>query len=187
VWYVAPESSLHDPVVETEDASPVGQPALKARRVTLVWIDSREALLVRWQEGRSVFERVESEVPARHAATGHVRHDPSVRHGGGSGHLQAAAERYRLEHLRRFLADVAGRLPPDDELLILGPGTVREQLVHEIGRADAGRPAPTVTSEAAPRLTRRQLVARLRRLIDDEPPRRVVGTRSASGSSLRRS
>lgn len=94
---------------------------------TLVWIDAREAVIVRWQHDRPRLERVESEVPAHHRATGHVRHDPGVRHGGG-GPPQTAGEPHRLEHLDRFVEQIANRLPPGDDLLILGPGTVRERL-----------------------------------------------------------
>lgn len=43
-----------------------------ATAVTLVWIDAREAILVRRVDGASRYDRVESEVPAHHRATGHV-------------------------------------------------------------------------------------------------------------------
>jgi hypothetical protein len=43
------------------------------RPSTLVWIDSREAIIVRWLDGTARLERLESEVPAHHRATGHVR------------------------------------------------------------------------------------------------------------------
>src|SRR5688572_9309545 len=90
----------------------------QARPTTLVWIDSRDAVIIRLREGRTRLERVESEVPAHHRATGHVRHDPAVRHGGG-GSPQTAGEPHRLEHLKRFVTEVAGRLAPDDELLVI--------------------------------------------------------------------
>lgn len=64
---------------------------------TFVWIDSRGAVIVRWQDDRPRLERVASEVPAHHRATGHVRHDPGVRHGGGPP--QTAAAPPRLGHL----------------------------------------------------------------------------------------
>jgi hypothetical protein len=76
----------------------VSQVATDAPRhpaLTLVWIDAREAVVVRWVAGTSVVERIESDVPAHHRATGHVRHDPNVRHGGG-GVSQTAGEPHRL-------------------------------------------------------------------------------------------
>jgi hypothetical protein len=141
---------------------------------TLVWIDAREAIVVRMRGDRTWTERVESEVPAHHRATGHVRHDPAVRHGGGSPHT--AGEPHRLEHLTRFIADVATRLAPGDELLILGPGTVHERLKRYLSADDDlhGRQRE-IGSEASPPLTERQLIARLRRLLGIDPRRSSVG------------
>ena len=64
----------------------------------LVWIDREHAVLARWEGGPRV-ERVVSDVPPRHESTGHVRFDPSMRHGGG-GAAQDKIERDRLGHLR---------------------------------------------------------------------------------------
>lgn len=142
---------------------------------TLVWIDAREAVIVRWQDDRPRLERVESEVPAHHRATGHVRHDPGVRHGGG-GPPQTAGELHRLEHLDRFVEQIANRLPPGDDLLILGPGTVREhleRLVRESG--EHHEPSRGISCEPSSRLTDRQLIARLRHFAGADPRRRTVG------------
>jgi hypothetical protein len=141
--------------------------------VTLVWIDSREAIIGRWREGAAELERVESEVPAHHRATGRVRHDPTVRHGGGHA---TGDEPHRLEHLDRFLDQVAAMLPPDEALVVIGPGTVREHLVRHVREIDERqhRTRP-ISAHAAPRLTERQLVARVRRLVGAEPSRRTVG------------
>lgn len=152
------------------------------RPSTLVWIDAREAVIVRWLDGRSRIERLESEVPPHHRATGHVRHDPAMRHGGG-GRPQAAGEPHRLEHLARFVDQVAMRLPPDHDLLILGPGTVRERLRRLVRELDGHLARPrAITCEASPRLTDRQLVARLRDVAGADPRRRTVGAYSWRGS-----
>lgn len=141
---------------------------------TLVWIDAREAVIVRWQDDRARVERVESEVPARHRATGHVRHDPAVRHGGGRA--QTAGEPHRLEHLDRFVDQIATRLAPDDALFILGPGTVREGLERHVRESDEHHQrSRSVSCEASSRLTDRQLIARLRHLVGADPRRRTVG------------
>jgi hypothetical protein len=143
---------------------------------SLVWIDAAEATIVQLHGSRAVIERVESDVPAHHRSTGHVRHDPSVRHGGGGGSPQTADEPHRLEHLRHFVAEIAGRLEPHDELLILGPGTVHERLARLVIEADErlGR-RREVSCEVSPRLTDRQLIARLRQLAGVEARRRRVG------------
>ena len=138
----------------------------------LVWIDAAEAVIVRLRGNETRLERVESEVPAHHKSTGHVRHDPSVRHGGGGG-SQTAGEPNRIEQLKRFVADIASRLPQDDDLLVLGPGTVHERLVRHLSAIDVrqGRHRG-IACEASQPLTDRQLVARLRRFAGVEPRRR---------------
>lgn len=144
------------------------------RPTTLVWIDAREAVIVRWQDDRARLERVESDVPAHHRATGHVRHDPAVRHGGGGP--QTAGEQHRLEHLARFVDQIANRLPPDEDLLILGPGTVHEHLERLVRDMDARhRRSRGISCEASSRRTDRQLIARLRHVAHVDPRRRTVG------------
>ena len=157
---------------------PLARPgAAEARPSTLVWIDSEEAVIVRILEGSPRVERIESTVPPHHRATGHVRHDPGVRHGGG-GRAQDAGEPHRLEHLRQFIAEVTNRLPLGDNLLILGPGTVHERLAgHLARRPDQHGRHGEIVREASPPLTDRQLVARLRRFAGEAPRRRYVGKR----------
>jgi hypothetical protein len=145
------------------------------RTCTLVWIDAREAVIVGWHGDSAQIERVGSDVPAHRRSTGHVRHDPATRHGGG-GSPQSAGEPHRLEHLERFVDLVAARLPPDDDLIVLGPGTVREHLERHVREIDdrQGR-VRDISAEPSPRRTERQLVARLRHVLDADPPRRTVG------------
>ncbi len=146
---------------------------------TLVWIDSRQAVIVRW-DGAARFIRLESDVPAHRRSTGHVAHNPMIRQGGGGGR-QEAGERHRLEHLHRFISQVEARLAPDDEIEILGPGTVRERLAHLVETNDRhrGRPHRVCTHPTGP-LTEAQLVALLREAAGD-PPRR--GGKGAPGFS----
>lgn len=159
--------------METRQATP-GE-VQESRRCSLVWIDAREAVIVHLEDGWARLERFESDVPAHHRATGHVRHEPSVRHGGG-GPQQTAGEPHRLEHLTRFVERIADRLPADEDLLILGPGTVRDRLLRRLRTSDEHhRSARRISSEASPRLTGRQLVARLRQETGSEPRRRTVG------------
>ena len=147
----------------------------EAAGVTLVWIDAREAIVVRRIDGASRFDHIQSDVPAHHRSTGHVRHAPGVRHGGG-GPPQTAGEPHRLEHLARFVDAVAARLPRDEDLLVIGPGTVHEHLARQLAEEDARHHVSRdIRSEAAPPLSRRQLAARLRRSAGDEPRRRTVG------------
>ncbi len=144
------------------------------RRCVLVWIDAEEAVIVRWNDGEASLERLESDVPGRRRSTGHVRHDPRVRHGGG-GTPQSAGEPRRLEHLRQFVDEVAGRVGPAEDLMILGTGTVRKRLERLVRAADERRQVVrAITNEAAARLTDPQLVAHLRHALGDDPPRRAI-------------
>jgi hypothetical protein len=154
---------------------PAPAPAAAHRSLALVWIDSREAIVARWSAGTIEVERLRSDVPPHRRSTGHVRHDPTVRHGGG-GAPQTAGEERRLEHLARFLAIVEAGLPEDADLILLGPGTVHERLAHQLGVRDAQRRVGRVVRcEVAPRMTRRQLIARLRTASGEPPRRRTVG------------
>ncbi len=146
-----------------------------ARPSTLAWIDAREAIIVRWQDAGVRVQRVDSDVPAHHRATGHVRHDPAIRQGGG-GTPQTAGEPHRLEHLGRFVEEVASHLGADDDLLILGPGTVHERLERLVRERDEHHwRHREITCEASPPRTDRQLIARLRHVAGVDARRRTVG------------
>jgi hypothetical protein len=153
----------------------------------LVWIDAREAVIVRIRGDRARLERVESTVPAHHRSTGNVRHDPGIRHGGGGGSPQSAGEPRRIEHLDRFVDDIAHRLAGDDALLILGAGTVHERLARQLSESDVhhGRVRGIGCETSAP-LTDRQLIARLRRFAGIEPRRRSIGAYRWSGPPVHR-
>lgn len=143
--------------------------------LALVWIDSRHAIVARWEGDAIKVEKIRSDVPAHRRSTGHVRHDPTMRHGGG-GSPQTAGEHRRLEHLARFLNEVGERLPRASGLLLLGPGPVHERLAREVRTSDARhRIERDVRCEVAPRMSPRQLIARLRVASGEQPRRRTVG------------
>jgi hypothetical protein len=141
---------------------------------TLIWIDSEEAIIVRWAD-RATIERVRSDVPGRHRSTGHVRVEPTVRHGGGGASAEAL-ERARREHLRAFVDDVITHVPERDDVTVVGPGLVRQRLERSL-RADDRRHSRhrLVHSAASDRLTEQALVAHVRELAGDAPKRRTVG------------
>lgn len=139
---------------------------------TLVWIDRDEAFIVRWAD-RATIDRVRSDVPPAHRSTGHVRHDPAVRHGGG-GMETNQLERVIEQRLRAFVRDVAERVPPDDDVHVVGPGDVRERLERRLRREDRRlHRARLVRTAPSDRLTERELVAHVRELAGDPPPRRM--------------
>ena len=144
------------------------------RHVTLVWVDAREAVIASWSGGAADLKHLESDVPARHRSTGHLRHRPEVRHGGGRP-SQNALERHRQEHLARFVEQVARRLPDDEDVVILGPGHVRDRLARQLASSDIQhRGERTVSVEPVGRLSERQLIARLRTLQGATPTRQKV-------------
>jgi hypothetical protein len=144
--------------------------AQPAAHQTMVWIDAHEAIVLHWLDGAAHVERLVSDVPDHRKSTGHVRHDAN-RHGGG-GSPQNAGEPRREEHLSRFIEHVTGRLPADDDVLILGPGTVREHLERRVREHDQHLLHPrTVQSRASGPRTERQLIAQLRHVVGDEAPR----------------
>lgn len=154
------------------------------RDCTLVWVDAREAIVSRWHAGEIFLAKYHSDVPPHHRSTGHVRHDPTVRHGGSAPHDTGEAN--RLEHLARFIESVASCIDPDDDLVIVGPGTVRDRLEHLVRETDrqASRARP-ITCHAAARMTDRQLIARLREAAGAEGRKPTVGDYEWVGSRSR--
>ena len=137
---------------------------MTAGSVTLAWIDSREAFVVRWQAGEAQVSHLESDVPAHRTQSGFTPQDE--------------VESHRLEHLARFVAQVAGHLPVADDLLLIGPSTVREHLAREIAQRDAqAHRTRRVACRASQPLTVPQLVALLRHEIGDEPARKPIRRR----------
>ncbi len=140
------------------------------RPQAVVWIDTRRAAIVTWSDGVADTTTLTSDVPGKHRSVGHVRHDPTARHGGGSPDRMEARRRSLLE---QFLASVAGHLPTDADITVLGPGTVHEQLARSIDESDRahGRERHVVARSAA-RMTTAQLVAIVRELEGDSAPRK---------------
>ena len=133
---------------------------------TVVWIDSRRALLVRW-DGAPHIVRLESEVPPRRRGGEHVTHDAILRTMGAP-----EPDGHRSEHLRQFLQQVAARIDPRDPIEIVGHGPVHERLADLVMEQDGrhGR-SREVTARPAKVLTEAQLIARVREIAGDPAPR----------------
>jgi hypothetical protein len=135
---------------------------------TLVWIDSEEAIIVRWAD-RATVERVRSEVPGRHRTNESGPVGTPGRHGEGGAD---ALERARREELGRFVEQVAAWVPPGDDVTVVGPGILRGRLERVLRAEDRrhGRQR-LVHSAAAERLSEEELVAHVRALAGDAAPR----------------
>jgi hypothetical protein len=150
---------------------------------TLVWIDSRDAVIARWDGSAVRLSRLESEVPGHRRSTGHVRHDATTRPGGGGG-ATATGEPHRLEHLARFLKHVAGRLNPAQQLVIVGPGIIHERLAQAVIEQHHLAPDAEIRTEPAHRMTDDQLRAWVRELAG-APPRRARKPGAITGAAMR--
>lgn len=140
------------------------------RSAVICWVDARGARLVRWTDGPAI-ERIVAEIPSRHVSTGHVRHDPLVRQGGG-GAAQDRIARDREGHIREYVAAIAGAIHDDEDVEVLGPTGIREELAQLLREDDRhhGRDRHVGTAPAI-RLSDGQLVARLRARIGQAPHR----------------
>lgn len=147
---------------------------MDAERFALVWIDAEGAEIRRWR-GRVVVTKVPSEIPMHERATAHVRHDPTVRRGGG-GRGGDEVARHRTEHIRQFLARVEAALAADGELEVIGTGELGQRLARQVRRHDGvHRRVRPITVDHAMRPTPRQLSARLREHVGVTPVRGGVG------------
>jgi hypothetical protein len=152
----------------------------------LVWIDARKAAVLTWEEGAATVRWLESDVPGHHHSTGHVRHDPAPG-GSGGGPPRSAGESHRLEHLARFIDQVASMVPAAGDVLVIGPGTVHEHLAERLHGLDAGHARRrTVGAESCGPSTERQLVARLRGLAGAPARRRTRATAPRMEARVRR-
>jgi hypothetical protein len=162
---------------------------LAPRPVTLAWLDAEEAVLFRWPGSGGppvdpVPKRLRSEVPSRHRATGQVSHDP--RRPGGGGIPDDRLERRREHLLDAFVRAVAARIPPDDRVVLMGPGPVRERLAGEIRATDLRtRRTRSIESHPTGRLTERQLQAQLRIVAGTAPERRGTAADGTGGGAFR--
>src|SRR3990172_2452720 len=120
---------------------------------TVVWIDSRRALLVRW-DGAPHVTRLESEVPPRRRGGEHVTHDAILRTMGAP-----EPDGHRSEHLRQFLHQVAARIDPRAPTEIAARGRVQGRpaalVMEQEGRQGRSR---EVTARPAKVLTEAQLI-----------------------------
>jgi hypothetical protein len=151
----------------------------RQRSVTLIWIDAEEAVLLRSSgpTGTAAHppapRRVLSDVPPRRRATGRGHHDPRVRSGGGAD-PDDLAERRRDHLLTAYLRSVMALVPPDDRVVVLGPGPVHARLAAQLRADDLHHRRDRPIEDApSPRLTDRQLRARVLELAGDAPERRL--------------
>ena len=151
-------------------------PDIDPERVGSIWMDAERAMIARWR-GEPVLERLESGVPPKRPAVGSVRRGPARPAGGGRVPGHGTEGRHR-ELLRRYLADIAGRVADLDFVEVAGRGQLHEQLADLLRRlASRGDGDIEVTTRRASRRpTEPQLAARLREMLGAQLPRQTSGS-----------
>jgi hypothetical protein len=124
-----------------------------------IWIDHRQAVMVRLEGDQAAVETVRSDV------------EPKVRMAGGSrskvpyGPQDIASEsqrdRRRAKYLQEFYREVVARIGDVDALVVLGPGEAKRELLSAL--QDSPRHGKISTQlETADKLSQPQLIARVR-------------------------
>lgn len=161
--------------IDTDDRSEVDP-----HRVGLVWMDTREAIITRWQ-GQPTVERLESSVPPMRKAVGSVRRGPARPSGGGRvpGHGTKARH---LDLLRGYFADLADRMADLEVVEVAGRGMAYEQFADLLRRLASRRAmdVEVTTWRMSKPPTEPQLVARLREMVGEQLPRLTVGSRRST-------
>lgn len=124
-----------------------------------VWIDHREAILVRIAEGDAQGAVVRIQSDAESQARRNSDH-PAGRFEPLHQTADSTRQRKYTAELSEFYDSVAAQLRGVNSLLILGPGEARQELHSHIS---GGYQMPSsVSVEAAERMTEPQVVARVR-------------------------
>lgn len=143
--------------------------------VALVWIDGRNAVIVRWDD-EPVLEWIESGVPARRKAVGSVRRGPARPAGSGRVGGHGNVNRHR-DRMRDFYSEVADKLADLKHVEVIGRGLPHQEFAELLTRlGQKTNDGLTVSTESLERRpSERQLAARLRRLTGTSLPRRAAG------------
>jgi hypothetical protein len=142
----------------------------------LVWMDTQRAMIALWDGTEPKIEWLESDVPPRRRAVGSVRRGPARPEGGGRVAGEGTEPRH-LEHLHRYFGELADRLADLDVIEVIGRGHTHEQFAELLRSLSAsGADDVTVTTQSVSRRpSERQLMARFRKLVARELPRRTSG------------
>lgn len=142
----------------------------------LVWMDSQRAMIALWDGEEPAVEWLESGVPPRRKAVGSVRRGPARPEGGGRMGGTGTETRH-LELLQRYLGELTERLADLEVIEVIGRGHAHERLADLLRSLSAsGADDVTVTTQTVSRRpSERQLMARFRKLVGRELPRRTRG------------
>jgi hypothetical protein len=142
----------------------------------LVWMDTQRAMIALWNGEEPTVEWLASGVPPRRKAVGSVRRGPVRPEGGGRVGGEGTETRH-LELLQQYLGELTERLADLDAIEVIGRGHAHERLAELLRTLSAsGADDVTVTTQTVSRRpSERQLMARFRKLVGRELPRRTRG------------
>ena len=142
----------------------------------LVWMDTQRAMIALWDGEEPAVTWLESGVPPRRKAVGSVRRGPARPEGGGRVAGEGTVTRH-LVHLQRYFGELTERLADLDVIEVIGRGHAHEQFAELLRTLSAsGADDVMVTTQSVSRRpSERQLMARLRKLVARELPRRTSG------------
>lgn len=147
-----------------------------ATTIGTVWIDSRGAVIGRWEDDEQVFEEIASGVPPRRRAVGSVRRGPARPFGGGRV-PGSGTEGQHVEEMRRFFSSVLERVADLDAVEVSGRGPAHERFAAALERLSGAGDGEldVLVRSLSRRPSRPQMAARLRKLVGQPLSRRTKG------------
>jgi hypothetical protein len=131
-----------------------------------IWLDQEVAFIIRMvDEGEPVIEKVKSDVESRIRIPGEEK--VSARFGQSYLDDQEKKQKRQRNQREKYFKEIIKLLSDVDYLYILGPGLAKEGLNNAIEN-DTSLKLKVILSEAADRLTRPQLIARVEDFFHDK-------------------
>ncbi len=139
------------------------------RRTLAVWIDHATARLVEFAHARETrCGTIHSQAESQRRAMGQSGVAPP---GHVGCNLESRYQNRRRQQLDRYYDRVAAQLDGADDVLVLGPGEARLELMARLRRKSPQVAARVVSVERAGEMTDRQIAARLAAILKPaEPP-----------------
>lgn len=124
-----------------------------------IWLDHREAIIVKLKDDSYTVDRIESEVESRHRSTGGTRGQRPFNH--RSVNSAARSDRRRHNEWQHHYQHILSRMPKSGSVLLLGPGPAKTEFLGYLNELGVNG-IKIVGVEGTRRLTLGQLVARIK-------------------------
>ena len=132
---------------------------------TGVWIDSKEAIIVKLNNGKEVMEKVFSEIEGRERFDGEGKH--FTRMGNKYSTFEKRDEEKRKHAFTQYFKNVIEKIKDSDNILVFGPAEAKIGLQKEIlKKKDIS--SKLLMVEAEDHLTDNQVTAKVRKFFSKE-------------------